>query len=234
MTLLLRATGLKKRYGPLWAVSGIDLDLHAGDVLALFGPNGAGKSSLLHLLGGTARPTSGTVTLGQDGEGKSGSARSSIGLLSHAGFLYGALTARENLRFYARLHGLSGIDARVDEQLERMKLSGRADVPVASLSHGMRRRLALARALIHAPRIVLLDEPYAGLDPGASELLGGVLAELSDGARAVVLVTHNLPHGLSLATRVAICVRGRFAWEGRRSELGPDPTNFYHDVAHGR
>ena len=233
MKELLRAEGLTKRYGPIKAVDGIDLDLAAGDVLAIFGPNGAGKSSLLHMLAGTARPTSGRVTLGDGARADGGGAPIGRGLLSHSGFLYGQLSAEENLRFYGRLHGLKRTEARVSEQLERVGLAGRAGSRVSELSHGMKRRLALARCLLHEPEIVLLDEPYTGLDPSAARLLRGILDELRDGRRSIVLVTHNLTQGLAMATRVAICVRGRFAWEGERAELPSDPLVFYHHVVDG-
>ena len=234
---LLRARSLTKMYGPVRAVADISLDLHAGEVLTVFGPNGAGKSSLLHILGGTARPSSGSVTLAaansRAGERPGGETRVRVGLLSHLGFLYGHLTAEENLRFYGTLHGVEGVASRVADQLERVGLASRARSRVNALSHGMRRRLALARCLLHDPDIILLDEPFTGLDPTAAELLRGVLGELQDGRRAIVMVTHNLTQGLALATRVAICVRGRFAWEGDRSQLPDDPLSFYHQVVDG-
>lgn len=222
---LLRAKEIVKTYGPVTALASVDLDLHEGDFLSIFGPNGAGKSSLLHILAGAARPTSGIVTPG-DGT-------AAIGLLSHLGFLYGQLTAEENLRFYAKLHGVREARLRVAERLDRVGLAPRARSRVSELSHGMRRRLALARCLLHDPEIVLLDEPFTGLDPRAAELLKGVLAELHDEGRAVVMVTHNLTQGLALATRVAILTRGRFAWIGQRSDLPDNALVFYHEVVEG-
>jgi heme exporter protein A len=155
-------------------------------------------------------------------------------MLSHRGFLYARLTAEENLRFYGRLFGLDDLDRRIPERLERVGLADRAAFDVRQLSHGMRQRLALARALLHDPDVVLLDEPYTGLDPRAASVLRGVLEELRDGRRTVVMVTHNLKEGLELATRVAIQVSGAFAWEGSGSEVPRgDFERHYHAVVEG-
>jgi heme exporter protein A len=214
------------------AVAGIDLDLEAGDFLTVFGPNGAGKTSLLSLLGGRLKPTRGEVAvMGQRLDFGATSWRRKIGVLSHQGFLYAHLTARENLRFFGKLFGLQDLERRVPERLDQVGLSDRADLLVRELSHGMRQRLALARALLHDPDVVLLDEPYTGLDPHASTVLRGVLASLKDGRRTVVMVTHNLRQGLELSNRVAIQVRGRFAWSAPREGLDPDGfERVYHEV----
>jgi len=230
--LVVEAKGLVREYGAVIAVDGIDLTLVRGDFLTVFGPNGAGKSSLLKMLGGMMRATSGTVSIGgvpldfSDGEW-----RRRVGMLSHQGFLYQQLTAEENLRFYGKLFGLDDLDRRVRARLERVGLADRAHFAVRKLSHGMRQRLALARALLHDPELVLLDEPYTGLDPAAASVLRGVLQELRADRRTVVMVTHNLAEGLALATRVAIQVRGRFAWQGVRADI--DELRFerlYHQV----
>jgi heme exporter protein A len=218
------------------AVDGIDLTLARGEFLTIFGPNGAGKSSLLRMLGGAMRPTRGTVAIGgtpldfSDGEW-----RRRVGMLSHQGFLYPQLTAEENLKFYGRLFALDDVDARVKRRLERVGLADRARFAAHKLSHGMRQRLALARALLHDPDLVLLDEPFTGLDPAAAGVLRSVLEELRSERRTVVMVTHNLGEGLALSTRVAIQVRGRLAWEGTRG--GFDDAGFerlYHSVVDGR
>lgn len=233
---VLAARGLVREYGPVVAVDGVDLALAEGEFLTIFGPNGAGKSSLLGMLGGAMRPTRGTVLI-RDTELAYADVgwRHRVGILSHRGFLYGRLTAEENLYFYGRLFGLDDLDRRIPERLERVGLADRARFQARQLSHGMRQRLALARALLHDPDVVLLDEPYTGLDPSAATVLRTVLAELRDGRRTVVMVTHNLLQGLELATRAAIQVAGRFAWEGSGSDL--DSSGFerlYHDVVEGR
>lgn len=232
---VLEAEQLVREYGPVVAVDRIDLALAAGEFLTIFGPNGAGKSSLLGMLGGGLRPTRGRVSI--HGRALAYDAvdwRSQVGILSHRGYLYSQLTAAENLRFYGRLFGLPDLDSRIPERLARVGLAARAGERAGRLSHGMRQRLALARALLHDPAVVLLDEPYTGLDPSAAAVLRDVLSELRDGLRTVVMVTHNLREGLELATRVAIQVAGRFAWEGRADVI--DREGFerqYHAVVEG-
>lgn len=235
-TPVLRARGLVREYGTVLAVDGIDLDLPPGEFLTVFGPNGAGKTSLLRLLGGSLKATSGEIFVGGHRVDFGDTDwRHLIGILSHQSYLYTHLTARENLRFFGRLFGLRDLRTRIPERLEQVGLTDRADFLVRQLSHGMRQRLSLARALLHDPRLVLLDEPYTGLDPSAASVLRGVLSSLQDGRRTVVMVTHNLGQGLELADRVAIQVRGRFAWTGLRRDIDADGFEaFYHDVVEGR
>ena len=198
----------------------VSFRLGAGEFLSVFGPNGAGKTSLLRLLAGGLRPTSGEVrvsgiplTVGDR------AARARIGILSHLSFLYGRLTACENLRFYGRLHGLGDLDSRVPDRLADVGLGRYADSPVDTLARGTVQRLAVARALLHDPEIVLLDEPYTGLDAYAGAMLQELLSALKEGGRTVVMVTHNLGRGLELADRVAIQVRGSFVFEAERADL---------------
>jgi heme exporter protein A len=233
---VIEARGLVREYGPVVAVDGIDLALGEGEFLVIFGPNGAGKSSLLGMLGGALRPTSGVVSIrGVPLDFSDGDWRRRVGVLSHRGFLYAHLTAEENLRFYGQLFGLRDLGQRIPERLARVGLTDRARFEVRQLSHGMRQRLSLARALLHDPDVVLLDEPYTGLDPSAASVLRDVLRELRDGRRTVVMVTHNLTEGLQLATRVAIQVEGRIAWEGPTTEVERDGFEaFYHAVVEGR
>lgn len=232
---LLEARGLVREYGGLAAVDGIDFDLPAGAFLVVFGPNGAGKTSLLRMLAGGLRPTRGEVRVaGQRLEAGSPEGRDRIGVLSHQTFLYGHLTARENLRFYGRLYALPDLEARAVERLRQVGLLERADDRAGTFSRGMRQRLGLARTLLHDPDLVLLDEPYTGLDPHAAAVLRRVLEALRDGRRTVVLVTHNLTQGLELADRAAIQVRGRFAWRGLSSDLQAREFEiFYQETVDG-
>ena len=231
---VLQAQGLVREYGSVIAVDEIDLSLAKGEFLTIFGPNGAGKTSLLALLAGALRPSRGQVWLrGAPLDFGEVEWRRRIGVLSHQGFLYGHLSAEENLRFYGQLFGLSDVDNVVRDKLQHLGLQERAASLVRDLSHGMRQRLALARALLHDPDIVLLDEPYTGLDPSAALVLQGVLSDLRDGRRTVVMVTHNLSEGVALATTVAIMNRGRFVWQGKRAELEGDFGQFYHSVIEG-
>ena len=229
---MLVADGLTREYGPVVAVNDVDLELAAGDFLTVFGPNGAGKTTLLSLLGGRLRPTKGDVRVGGERlDFRNTSWRARIGILSHQSFMYSHLTLEENLRFFGRLFGLTDLETRIPSRIAEVGLSDRAGFLIRQLSHGMRQRAALARALLHDPEVVLLDEPYTGLDPHAASVLRGVLSSLRDGRRTVVMVTHNLTQGLELATRLAIQVRGRFAWEGPRAEVDADGfERFYHGV----
>jgi len=210
---LLEARELKRSYGPMLAVNGVSFSLAPGEFLTIFGPNGAGKTTLLRILGGGLHPSSGEVRIGGERlDPTQTDWRGRIGVLSHQTFLYGHLSAAENLAFYAALYGVDGRE-RVDAGLARVGLQDRANDRVRTFSRGMRQRLALARTLLHDPELVLLDEPYTGLDAHASAVLRDVLRALKDGRRTVVMVTHNLSEGLELADRVAIQVRGRFVHE---------------------
>lgn len=228
----LEAAGLVREFGALRAVDGISFSLRAGEHLTVFGPNGAGKTTLLQLLAGALRPTGGEVRSGgvpvRPGD-LEWNAR--VGVLSHQGFLYGHLTAEENLGFHADLHLLPDPGERVAAGLQAVGLASRARDRVRGFSRGMRQRLALARTLLHQPDVVLLDEPYTGLDAHAAGLLRDVLSSLRDGRRTVVLVTHNLTQGLEQADRVAIQVRGRFAvLESRESLPTGGFEGFYREV----
>lgn len=221
----LEAVSLVRSFGRVRAVDGVGFRLAPGRLMALFGPNGAGKSTVLGLLAGSLRPDSGEVRIG-DRRVTSGDleARGRIGVLSHQTFLYGRLTAVENLEFYGRLYGIQDPDRRIAEGLEAVGLSDRSREQVRTYSRGMRQRLALARTLLHDPEIVLLDEPYTGLDAHATDTLNTVLVSLKDGRRTVVLVTHNLTRGLEMADQLAIQVRGRLVYESADTET--DPTTF--------
>lgn len=235
-TATLEARGLVREFAGFPAVDGIDFQLTAGRLLTVFGPNGAGKTTLLRILAGGLRPTRGQVLLdGNSVDVGDREWRRRIGVVSHQGFLYGQLTVAENLEFYGRLFGLSDLAQRVPERLGAVGLENRSRSPVRTLSRGMRQRLALARALLHDPEVVLLDEPYTGLDAQAAAVLRDVLASLKDGRRTVVLVTHNLGQGLELADRVAIQVAGRFRWIDDRDRVDASTFEaFYRDVVEER
>jgi heme exporter protein A len=222
---LVEARELEKWYGPHAALRGIGFDLRAGEFLTLFGPNGAGKTTLLKVLAGSLRPTRGTIRFAGDDDGENDHAwRRRIGVLSHQTFLYGQLTAEENLRFYGRLYSLADLETRVTLLLEEVGLGRRRKDLVRTFSRGMQQRLALARTLLHEPELVLLDEPYTGLDPHAAKMLRSVLEKLRDGRRTVVLVTHNLSEGLELADRVVVQANGRWVLDAPRAAV--DPADF--------
>jgi heme exporter protein A len=221
-TAALEAVGVEKWFGGHPAVRGIDLRLEQGEFLTIFGPNGAGKSTLLRLLSGALRPTRGEVRIGGEPLDRDETGwRARIGVLSHQTFLYGQLTAAENLRLYGQLYELCGLAERITAALEQVGLWQRRDDRVRGFSRGMQQRLALARTLLHEPAIVLLDEPYTGLDPHAAAMLRDVLQHLRDGTRAVLMVTHNLSQGLELADRIAVQVEGRWISDEPRSAIDP-------------
>jgi heme exporter protein A len=201
--------GASRTFGRRRAVDGVDLSLQPGDCLALFGPNGAGKTTLLRMIAGLLRPTKGTVHV----EGKSvredAVVRRHIGLISHQSMLYRALTARENVEFAARLYGVPDPKNAALRALERMRILDRRDAPVRSLSRGLQQRVSIARAIVHEPSVVLLDEPYTGLDAAGGAALTEMLRLLREAHAALVLVTHNVDEGLAVATRAAIMLAGR-------------------------
>lgn len=222
---VLEARGLVRTFGPVTAVDDVSLTLAPGEFLTVFGPNGAGKTTLLRMLGGGLGPTRGEVWIGNDLlDPRTRGWRRRLGVLSHQGFLYGHLTCAENLRFFGRLYGLTDLDRRIPDRLAAVDLLPRADDPARSLSRGMRQRLALARTLLHDPEVVLLDEPYTGLDAHAADVLRGVLSALRDGRRTVVLVTHNLTQGLELSDRVVVQVAGRIVLDEPRRVI--EATSF--------
>lgn len=217
-SLALAVRGLARSFGRIRALRGVDFSLESGESLAVFGPNGAGKTTLLRILAGLLGPDHGEVIVGGvplvRGDVRH---RRRIGMISHHSLLYDGLTARENLEFYGRLYGLPDHRAAAATALGTVLLAERASSPVAGFSRGMIQRLAIARALLHDPEILLLDEPFTGLDQQAAATLRGLLGRLRDERRTVVLVTHNLDEGLELATHVAILVAGRFVECAARS-----------------
>ena len=211
---------LTKAFGHQAALRGVSLTVDEGEFLTLFGPNGAGKTTLIRVVSSLTRPTGGTVRVRGEDLGKAGtSLRRHIGLISHNPLLYGDLTPDENLRFFARMYDLADAAARIDAVLEQVGLAARRRDPVRTFSRGMVQRLAIARAILHDPAIMLLDEPYTGLDLQAADMLRGVLEELAASNRTVILTTHNLEQGLEMCDRAAILNRGKVAWQGARSGL---------------
>ena len=228
----IRVRKLTKAFGHLTALRGVDLELAEGEFLTLFGPNGAGKTTLIRILASLARPSSGTVHIrGQDLGKEATAVRRQIGLISHQPLLYGDLTADENLRFFAQLYDLPDAAARINAVLEQVGLVSRRRDPVRTYSRGMVQRLTIARAVLHDPAIMLLDEPYTGLDLQAADMLRGVLKELAASNRTVILTTHNLEQGLEMCDRAAVLNRGRIGWQGQRGEVDLDSMKeIYRDV----
>lgn len=207
---MITVAGLTRSYGLRPVLRGVDFTAEAGSLTAIFGPNGTGKSTFMRILATLIRPDGGQVSVaGYSLPGQSEPARGVIGAVLHATLLYSELSADENLHFYARLYDLEAPQKRIDELLERVGLTRRRRDPVRVFSRGMQQRLALARALLHRPQVLLLDEPYTGLDPAGTRLLDAVLREEANGGAAVVITSHDLAHGLALADRVVVLARGR-------------------------
>ena len=207
---VVEAEGLVRAFGGRRAVDGVSFALASGECLALFGPNGAGKTTLLRLLAGLLRPTAGTCRVGGVGIREGAAARARVGLVSHASMLYASLSARENVEFTARMYGLPDPAGAARHALAAMRVLDRAETPVRALSRGLQQRVSIARAIVHAPTVLLCDEPYTGLDETGAAALAEALAERRAHGAALLLVTHNLGEGLALATHAAIMRRGRF------------------------
>jgi heme exporter protein A len=211
---VIRVRGLVKRFGHHTALRGVDLDVAEGERLALIGPNGAGKTTLLRILATLARPSTGSVSLaGIDLAEHASEVRKRIGFLSHQPLLYQDLTATENLCFYGRLYRVPDLQSRIASLLAQVGLTASRYDTVRTYSRGMRQRLAIARALLHDPPVLLMDEPYTGLDRQAASMLDAMLQESGARARTVILTTHNLERGLSVSERAATLVRGRIVYQ---------------------
>jgi len=203
---VIEVEGLERRYGDRVALSGVSFTLDEGQTLVVLGPNGAGKTTLLRVLATLLRPHSGSVAvLGASLPGEAWKVRGRVGYLGHEPALYRSLTARENLLFSARLHGVA--DGRVDELLDRVGLARRGNDRVDEFSRGMKQRVAAARAVLHDPELLLLDEPLSAVDPGAADLLEPLIGRAS--GRTRVVVTHDVEHGTREADQVLRLRAGR-------------------------
>ncbi len=213
--------GLVKRFGHTVALRGVDLDVSEGESLTVVGPNGAGKTTLIRVLATLSRPTDGEVRIGGLNIARDAVAiRHLIGVASHRPLLYDELSAVENLVFYGRMYGVPKLSQRVDDLLELVGLSAQRDEAVRTFSRGMKQRLALARALLHDPRVLLLDEPFTGLDQQAATMLSRVLTEVhASGSRTVLMTTHDLHRGLTMGDRLVILDRGQIVYRARRDTL---------------
>ncbi len=208
----IRLEGVTRRFGTTRVLNRLDLTVPWDQRVAVLGANGSGKTTLLRILATLTRPTEGWVKIGGLAlPGQAAAVRRAVGFVGHQTFLYDELTARENLTFYGRLYRVPSLAQRVDSLLARVGLAGCADERVRSLSRGLQQRVTLARAILHDPPILLLDEPDTGLDLVGADLLERLLWDEAGGRRTVVLTTHRLDLALDLADRVVILARGRIA-----------------------
>mgnify|MGYP003964974221 FL=1 len=223
---------LRKAFGTLKAVDGIDFELKQGEFLTVFGPNGAGKTTLIKILAGLTQPSSGTAKVaGFDIAEGHPEMRKEIGIISHATALYADLTPLENLIFFARMHGLKQPEDRALKVIDEVGLSPRRNDRVRTFSRGMLQRLSIARAVLHDPAILFLDEPFTGLDLHATNVLKEHLQRLHDRHRTILMTTHDISCGLEMCDKVALQVQGKFAFLENITDIDKDQfESIYFDA----
>ncbi len=222
---------LVKLFGVKKVLRGLDFQAQEGEFVALLGPNGAGKSTFLRILASLSRPTAGSVHVaGYKLPGQAAAVRARLGVVTHLPLLYGDLTAEENLRFYGRMYGVINMSARIDEVLELIGLASRRRDLVRTFSRGMQQRLAIGRAILHNPDVILFDEPHTGLDQDACDMLDRVLREVAARGRTVILTSHDLARVEDLATRFDVLSRGVIAASTDRSGLRGNLLDFYRQA----
>jgi len=223
---------LVKRFGLKTVLRGLDFQVAQGEFVALLGPNGAGKTTFLRILASLSRPSLGEVRIaGYRLPEQAVAVRRRLGVVSHLPLLYGDLTAEENLHFYGRMYGVPGLEKRVAEVLELVGLSARRRDLVRTFSRGMQQRLAIGRAVLHDPEVVLFDEPHTGLDQDACTMLDAVLKEVAARGRTVVMTSHDLARAADLASRFDVLSRGQIRGSVRRGEIQPDELlGFYRQA----
>ena len=216
---MIRTEGLTRRFGEVIAVEDLSFEVRAGEIVALLGPNGAGKTTTVRMLSCLIAPTSGRAWVdGRELNEDPSHIRATVGVLTESPGLYKRLSAWHNLRFFAELYGVRNAEEKIEEYLRFFGLWERRNEPVATYSKGMRQKLALARALLHEPRALLLDEPTAGLDPESARSVREFISELKGAGRAILLCTHNLPEAERLCDRIVL-LRTRLIAQGTPEEL---------------
>ncbi len=220
MSAMITVKKLVKRFGLKTVLRGVNFEVEPGEFVALLGPNGAGKTTFLRILASLSRPSLGDVRIAGYGlPHEAAEVRARLGVVSHLPLLYGDLTAEENLRFYARMYNIPDSELRISDVLEMVGLESRRRDLVRTFSRGMQQRLAIGRAVLHDPDVVLFDEPYTGLDQDASAMLDEVLKTVAAKGRTVVMTSHDLARAESLATRFDILSHGVISASASRKEL---------------
>ena len=218
---MIQVKKLVKRFGLKPVLRGLDFEVQPGEFVALLGPNGAGKTTFLRILASLSRPSLGQVTIaGYELPKQAAAVRARLGVVSHMPLLYNDLTAEENLLFYARMYGIQNKDDRITEVLKMVGLEARRRDLVRTFSRGMQQRLAIGRAVLHDPDVMLFDEPYTGLDQDASSMLDDVLKTVAQQGRTVVMTSHDLARTEDLATRFDILSRGVISASAFHKDLG--------------
>ncbi len=219
----IKAEALKKSFGGHEALRGIDIRIKKGEFYTLFGPNGAGKTTFIKILSTLAKPSSGSLTVaGHDAVKEPDRVRRVTGVLSHDPFLYENLSAFENIMFFGTLYGVKDSRGRAREVIDRVGLGRREHDLVRTFSRGMKQRLAVARAIVHDPGILLLDEPYTGLDQHGAGVFGDMLSMLKSDGRTILMTTHNIDEGLDRSDRVGILAGGRMIYESGPGGVGKE------------
>lgn len=221
--MMIEVNHLIKRFGPKVILRNLDFNVEQGEFVALLGPNGAGKTTLLRILSSLSRPTLGFVRIaGFNLPHQSAAVRCRLGVVSHLPLLYGDLTAEENLRFYGRMYAIHKLERRVGEVLEMIGLIARRRDLVRTFSRGMQQRLAIGRAILHDPEVLLLDEPHTGLDQEACMMLDDSLRQVAARGRTVVMTSHDLSRAADLASRFDVLTRGNISASVRAADLPQD------------
>ena len=217
---------ITKNFGSMTVLDNVNFSVKGGEFLTIVGPNGAGKTTLIKIMATLVNATGGTVEIGGFDVKKSPEkVRGIIGVISHNTYLYNELTAGENLKFFGKMYAIPKIDRRVDEVLGETGLSDRKHDRVGTFSRGMKQRLSIARAILHKPAVLLLDEPYTGLDQQASASLESVLNSLTGSGITTIMISHDLKRGLALADQVMIMASGTVTYHAPASEVA-DVTEF--------
>ncbi len=223
MTAVIEVSRLVKRFGPKIVLRNLDFSVQAGEFVALLGPNGAGKTTFLRILASLSSPTYGRVSIaGHELPHQASAVRRRLGVVSHLPLLYGDLTAEENLSFYGRMYAVPALEKRMNEVLETVGLVQRRKDLVRTFSRGMQQRLAIARAVLHDPDVLLLDEPHTGLDQDACEMLDAILRQVASRGRTVVMTSHDLSRIEALASRFDVLTRGNVRASVARDSLAQD------------
>lgn len=214
---------LVKCFGPKVVLRGLDFRVQPGEFVALLGPNGAGKTTFLRILASLSRPSMGEVTMmGMRLPRQAGAVRQRLGVVSHQPLLYGDLTAEENLRFFGRMYGVADLNHRIAEVLDLVGLTPRKGDLVRTFSRGMQQRLAIGRAVLHDPDIMLFDEPHTGLDQDACAMLDDVMRDVAARGRTVVMISHELARAADLASRYDVISHGIIAASVQRADIDPN------------
>jgi heme exporter protein A len=232
---MIKVHKLIKRFGSKTVLRGLDFVVQQGEFVALLGPNGAGKTTFLRILASLSHPTLGAVKIaGYSLPGEAAAVRARLGVVSHLPLLYGDLTAEENLQFYGRMYGINGLNSRIDEVLDMIGLAPRRHDLVRTFSRGMQQRLAIGRAILHDPEVMLFDEPHTGLDQDACEMLDGLLRNVAGRGRTVVMTSHDLARVGNLATRFDVLSRGVITASIGQDGLGKNNLlDFYRQALAG-